>query len=219
MKTLILGAAGLLLSSSALAAMPQTKGMVRPASPAVASKQIDGLGGSMIGNAITIDWPAKAADAGKWADAGKSGDPTKLIDAGAKPEAAAAEIPSTAALSEAGKGIETMTGMGGPEEPVEAPAVRAVSANDYPPCTSRADDNCIQLYEPGVRESLAAFQASHDMNQTGMGGPEEAADDSAADKTSPETAAYEPLPEDAVMPATEDMAALPTKGPDTPAAI
>ena len=191
MKTILFGAAIVLMSGTAMAATVTDKSMDKPAATRLASKPFD---------------------APKPDDALKAADPTKVIEASTKagPETAAAEIPSTTA----------MTGMGGPDEPDAAlpPPVRAFSANDYPPCTSRADDNCIQLYEPGVRQSLAAFQASHGLTQTGMGGPEEPVD-VADDGADAETAAYEPLPEDAVMPATEDMAALPAKGSDTPAAI
>ena len=53
------------------------------------------------------------------------------------------------------------TGMGGPlVDPSTGEAIQAADAN-YPPCTASVTDNCIQLYERGVRD------------QAGMGGPEE----------------------------------------------
>lgn len=202
MKTIILGAAGLLLSGTAMAGVVTSKSMAGQTAMPVAAKAADTLGTSVIGNAMLIDWPAKAADQDKAMDRAKA----TGTGGQTMPETPAAETPSTSVMSDSAA-TDAMSGVGGPDEPVDAPAVRAFSANDYPPCTSRSDDNCIQLSEPGVRESLAAFQASHGLDQTGMGGPEEPVDDTpltAAATQGDELAAYEPLPEDAVMPASED---------------
>ena len=55
MKTIILGAAGLLLGGTALAGVVTSKGMNNAAAAPVAAKDADSLSGSLIGNAITID--------------------------------------------------------------------------------------------------------------------------------------------------------------------
>ena len=66
-------------------------------------------------------------------------------------------------------------GMGGPLEEVETTVANATdpATRNYPPCRGPGpgDDNCIQLYEPGVRAQLAASQSA-----TGMGGPLEEVD-------------------------------------------
>jgi hypothetical protein len=207
MKTIIFGAASLLLGTSAYAATPQAKGMSTPASPTVAAKDTDSLDASMIGNAITIDWPAKRADA-------RAIDRKHIITAAKAPlEAPAAETPSTAAMGAAADDA-TYDGVGGPEESSDAPPVRAFAARDYPPCTSEAQDSCIQLYEPGVSEALASWQTSHGGQQTAMGGPEEPIEEATGTKGA-EAAADQPLPEDAVMPASETM--VEKDAPDTSA--
>lgn len=211
MKYVIMGAAGLLLSTSALAATPQAKGMSTPVSTAIAAKDSDSLDASMIGNAITIDWPAKREDA-------RAIDRKHILAAAKAPlEAPAVETPSTVAMSEA---VEegTYEGVGGPEDPVDASdaIAAAAPAASYRACApGPGDDNCIQLYEPGVSEAYAAWQANSGMpgtEQTAMGGPEESDE---------ELAAYEPLPEDAVMPASEELAYTdaPTSGPNITPAI
>jgi hypothetical protein len=97
----------------------------------------------------------------------------------------------------------TLTGMGGPEEPVDvepapetlgadavAPAPVTLAAADmtprpaaqnYPACRpGPGDDSCIQLYEPGVRVALASWTQPTgglaDGTQTAMGGPYEPVD-------------------------------------------
>lgn len=254
MKRIILGAAGLLLSGTALAAVATSKDMDDGAAVApVAAKDADSLGETLIANAITIDWPTKAADDDK------SNDPTKVIEASVQtmPEPAAAETPSTAEMSDAAP-ADDMTGIGGPDEPAAATPV--TTQTSWPACApGPGDDNCIQLYEPGVAESYAAWQGANlpGAEQTAMGGPEEPLEDASAPRAAtghpvcrsraddrciqpgehetlarvddggerlamggPEEpvqgaalAAYEPLPEDAVMPATDEEA--PKDSPDT----
>jgi hypothetical protein len=91
----------------------------------------------------------------------------------------------------------------------------AAPATSYRACSpGPGDDNCIQLYEPGVSATYAAWQANSGMagaEQTAMGGPEEPVETAMADESvdeaaesGDELAAYEPLPEDAVMPASAD---------------
>lgn len=260
MKTIILGAAGLLLSGTALAAVVTTKDMNDDAAAVpVAAKDSDSLGGSLIANAITIDWPTKATDDDK------SNGPTKVVEASVQtaPEPATAETPSTAEMSDAAP-ADDMTGVGGPDEPEAAAAPAAATAvttqTSWPACSpGPGDDNCIQLYEPGVAESYAAWQGANGPGaaQTAMGGPEEPLEDAAAVPAAAsypvcrsraddrciqpgenetlasvddgserlamggpeepvegaELAAYEPLPEDAVMPVTGEEAAK--DSPDT----
>ena len=69
------------------------------------------------------------------------------------------------------------TGVGGPLEEVDTAAVSPSdltprpATRNYPPCDpGPGDDNCIQLYEPGVRAALASWNPPAD---TGMGGPYE----------------------------------------------
>ena len=138
-----------------------------------------------------------------------------------------------------------MTGMGGPDEPVAttAAATAVTTETSWPACSpGPGDDNCIQLYEPGVAESYAAWQGANvpGAEQTAMGGPEEPVEDTAAvpaaatgypvcrsraddrciqpgeneplasadgmggPEEAVELAAYDPIPEDAVMPASPD---------------
>jgi hypothetical protein len=86
-------------------------------------------------------------------------------------------------------------GMGGPLEEVTttADATPQAAAANYPPCRpGPGDDNCIQLYEPGVRAALASWQPGADTQvavadttlaaemgeATGVGGPYEPVEDS-----------------------------------------
>ncbi|HST35003.1 MAG TPA: hypothetical protein VLK25_00020 [Allosphingosinicella sp.] len=74
---------------------------------------------------------------------------------------------------------DTQPAVGGPFEEVASAelAPRAASQN-YPACRpGPGDDNCIQLYEPGVQTALASWTAPtgglSDGTQVAMGGPEE----------------------------------------------
>ena len=100
-------------------------------------------------------------------------------------------------------------GVGGPEELV-AGAVTAAdlvprpATRNYPPCDpGPGDDNCIQLYEPGVRMALASWNGDtgglmdHSAT-TAMGGPYEPVDEArieTADASDVE-ARTEPMPDD-----------------------
>ena len=69
-------------------------------------------------------------------------------------------------------------------------------------------------------EAFASWEAARaGGQQLAMGGPDEA--DEIALAQGQETAAYEPLPEDAVMPASEELAYTdaPTRGPEVTPAI
>jgi hypothetical protein len=64
--------------------------------------------------------------------------------------------------------------MGGPlVDPATGETIEGAD-NSYPPCTANVTDNCIQLYERGVRASLASWNAPTgglDQRHIGMGGP------------------------------------------------
>ena len=180
MKLMIFGAAGLLLSTTALAAVgASNKDMVATPTQAsvTVSKNAPSLAAVPIGNAILIDHPAKSAST----DSVAASD-SKTFTAGdskANGELAAAEAPSTTAMTDAAK---DMQGVGGPDE-AEAVATVAAPQASYPPCSpGPGDDNCIQLYEPGVRASYAAWQSGQvpGAAQTGMGGPDEPVADTGA---------------------------------------
>ncbi|MGE3396814.1 MAG: hypothetical protein AB7H79_07920 [Sphingomonas sp.] len=273
MNKVIIGAAGLLLSSTALAAVIESKA----AAP---------LDNSMIHNAMLIDWTGKSMAAQAASDSKDFAEVANKQVA----EPSAPEIPSTTAMTDADPAIEPVgtwgaqdgmggpdepdavttaaaapatsypacapgpgddnciqlyepgvsqayaawqagylpgseqVGMGGPDEPVDGTgAVPAATADDYPPCQSRSDDRCIQLHEPGVRESLAAHEASRlNGEQLAMGGPEEDVFVVPASSQSDELAAYdEPLPEDLVLPEDEELAYTdaPTRSDDGTMAI
>ncbi|HYI65032.1 MAG TPA: hypothetical protein VEW71_09120 [Allosphingosinicella sp.] len=92
-------------------------------------------------------------------------------------------------------------GVGGPVEPAEvATSMTAApditprpAAHNYPPCDpGPGDDNCIQLYEPGVRTALASWnQPSGGLMQPGeaMASAEPALDEATTAVGGP----YEPL--------------------------
>lgn len=83
------------------------------------------------------------------------------------------------------------SGMGGPLE--ELDLTTRPAAHNYPPCEpGPGDDNCLQLYEPGVRAQLAAWNAptggllAHSAT-TAMGGPYEPVIDHEAELASADT--------------------------------
>lgn len=253
MKRLILGAAGLLLSTSALAGVSLSKSdeaklMPQPAAwqSAVQPKAVASLDDSMIHNAMLIDWPTKNAASVETASVDvKAMDEPKLLQAeplkpvdttepmtdemAAKP--AEAE-PMPADSAETPVPAEPVTtpndGMGGPIETAGASAAALdlsphPAAQNYPACApGPGDDRCIQLYEPGVQGALASWSGQtggFDNGRTGMGGPEEALDESSAIRARDDQAAYEPLPEDVVMPSSKDEVAKADSLEDTTLAI
>jgi len=105
------------------------------------------------------------------------------------------------ALASKDDAVTAESGVGGPYEPVDSAAASAsdmtphLATRNYPPCSHSGpgDDNCIQLYEPGVRQQLASWTqpvgglagtnevqtASADIStETGVGGPYEPVDTS-----------------------------------------
>jgi hypothetical protein len=74
-------------------------------------------------------------------------EPATDLDLAEDPEAA--DIGATDASAE---------GVGGPLETAALDLAARPAAQNYPPCRpGPGDDNCIQLYEPGVRTALAAW--------------------------------------------------------------
>ena len=74
------------------------------------------------------------------------------------------------------------TGVGGPLEPNALDLTPRPATHNYPPCDpGPGDDNCIQLYEPGVRTALASWNGptgglAGNNEATAMGGPYEPVD-------------------------------------------
>ncbi|MEA3011548.1 MAG: hypothetical protein QOD42_93 [Sphingomonadales bacterium] len=195
MKSLTLAAAALLFSTSALALAPSTE---PAAAPAVAKDPLVVTPAETTAAADPAGWASYApvlqpASAVSWETAGgKAGDPD--LDLAVDPDAEQASL----------------TGMGGPDEAVDvepapetlaadnvAPAPETLAAADiaprpaaqnYPACRpGPGDDNCIQLYEPGVRLALAGWTRPTgglaDGTATAMGGPYEPVDDAAGLET------------------------------------
>lgn len=85
-------------------------------------------------------------------------------------------VPAEPAVSDP---ADTQPAMGGPfEEVAAADLTQHAATQNYPACRpGPGDDNCIQLYEPGVRTALARWTAPtgglSDGTQVAMGGPEE----------------------------------------------
>ncbi|HEV7661317.1 MAG TPA: hypothetical protein VGO55_15870 [Allosphingosinicella sp.] len=198
MKSLTLAAAALLFSTSALAFAPSTEPAAAPAiakDPFVVSSTETMATVPFLQTASASTWDAAVTEAG---------DPD--LDLAVDPDAEQASL----------------TGMGGPEEPVDVePAPETLGADDvapapvtlavadvapapettlaaaiaprpaeqnYPACRpGPGDDNCIQLYEPGVRLALASWTQPTgglaDGTQTAMGGPYEPVDEAAGLET------------------------------------
>jgi hypothetical protein len=86
---------------------------------------------------------------------------------------------SAAAVVPAGYNGFPSTAMGGPLVDADGNAITDAEAS-YPPCTASVTDNCIQLYERGVRASLASWDRPTG-GATAMGGPTEEGNDNTAE--------------------------------------
>jgi hypothetical protein len=118
-------------------------------------------------------------------------------------------VRSKLALAAADAVNKDQAGLGGPFEEADAATAADLiprpAAQNYPPCDpGPGDDNCIQLYEPGVRAQLAGWNRptggllDHSAT-TAMGGPYEPVDQAALDKPANEAEAqlasvYKPAP-------------------------
>lgn len=115
-----------------------------------------------------------AVDAGDKSDAAIGDEPDLTSDSEQAFETAAAEVEEPAPVKD---------GIGGPYEGIDAGDLTSrPAAQNYPACSpGPGDDNCIQLYEQGVRQQLSVWDQPTGgfagEAQVAMGGPYEAADD------------------------------------------
>jgi len=142
MKLHYLAAATLLLGTSALAWQPE------PQTAEIAATIVEAKDG-----AAESSWGMKeAADdvqAEPAAVAWDEPNPDPNLDLAAKPDDVHHEAADTGD-----------SGMGGPIETAAADLAPRPAAGNYPPCApGPGDDNCIQLYEPGVEVALASWNA------------------------------------------------------------
>ena len=121
---------------------------------------------------------------------------TASADTDVKVETAWAETDPKVETAADGTVKTEATGMGGPLETEVATSASFAprpADHNYPPCDpGPGDDNCIQLYEEGVRDQLASWNRPTggllDAGATtAMGGPFEAADSSATTSSETET--------------------------------
>ena len=112
----------------------------------------------------------ESADYAKWSGEAAQ---AKLAYASANPQ----PTPDSSQSAAFDKPDATHTGVGGPVE--QAALAPRPAAGNYPPCEpGPGDDNCIQLYESGVRAQLASWNAptgglADGSSTTAMGGPYE----------------------------------------------
>jgi hypothetical protein len=116
--------------------------------------------------------PAAAKlEAGNYADWSDEAAQAKLAYASANPQ----PMGDTTQSASLDKADAVHTGVGGPIE--QAELTPRPAAGNYPPCDpGPGDDNCIQLYESGVRAQLASWNAptgglADGSSTTAMGGP------------------------------------------------
>jgi len=172
MKITHFAAAALLVGTSAFAFKPDYE-------PAAAGMS-DSISLAQMTWAQHVAYESSANALETWANTA-AGDPD--LDLAVNPDATGAES------IDLGRADTGATGVGGPEEPVPG-AVAALdltprpATQNYPPCApGPGDDNCIQLYEPGVETALANWTGptgglidASGETQTAMGGPYEPAE-------------------------------------------
>lgn len=216
MKRTYIAAAALLLGTSAFAWAQSGAPVAPDAKDAVAAAKVDKSKDVKAIEAAsawsTEQAQVQPASVTTWQDepAPGAGDPDlDLSEAPAAPKADSDWLaePDPEAID---SGMtDAATGMGGPDESAEAVADASVAAElaprpaaqNYPPCRpGPGDDNCIQLYEPGVRvalarwnqptgglaqpgEAMAAAEPLGEPEATAMGGPYEPVADDGADET------------------------------------
>lgn len=178
MKRFSIALTALLGSSAALAAIPSTDptGTVVPKDPytldsTMAVVSADPYAGRIAAQNATLQQWAAAEPVAYTAD-----------EAALKTVAETSKAAALAADADAMLAAKSATP---PAEPVEAAAdlTPRPATQNYPACSpGPGDDNCIQLYEPGVEQQLAAwsqptggFAGSGDA-QVAMGGPYEPAE-------------------------------------------
>ncbi|TMJ19737.1 MAG: hypothetical protein E6G92_08185 [Alphaproteobacteria bacterium] len=190
MKQVYIGAAALLLGTSTLAwagGKPADFADKGAKAMEVGAKTVD----SKAEMAKPLDWSKAAQPAASWGWSKAGKDEPKIE------QASATWTANDEALIFAKKGEgdpdldlavkpdmtqpeQVSTGMGGPLEEVDTAAVSPAdlaphpATHSYPPCSpGPGDDNCIQLYERGVRDRLASWSPPA---ETGVGGPYEPID-------------------------------------------
>lgn len=175
MKKFVVTAAALMLGTSAMAWMPMEKAQIDGATAATAKSDWDSAKSPLTFSSFddkqvmkaesaaieTSSTLAKGAELGgkEFAKWDEDGTLSASADAGMKSSADETQTASADASGKTGWTGSAEAGMGGPLEVAEG----------YPPCSRTVTDRCIQLYERGVRESLAAWKASDE--NVGMGGP------------------------------------------------
>jgi len=214
MKRTYIAAAALLLGTSAFAWAPSSAPVAHDAKDPVAVGAVGAIDKSKDAGSgwWTEDSRMQPAAFESWGDQPEpgAGDPDlDLSEAPAAPDADSDWLaePDPEAID---TGItDAATGMGGPDESAEAVADASAAAElaprpaaqNYPPCRpGPGDDNCIQLYEPGVRvalaswnqptgglaqpgEAMAAAEPLGEPAATAVGGPYEPVADDGADET------------------------------------
>lgn len=238
MKSLYVGAAALLLGTSALAGAMVAKedpsfGGLDEGKPFAGATVNEGFGPVPAKEAQ----PLKAAQvyAGEYDEAKGGGDAYAYQDPAQLDPVDPALTGDPAGTGAPVDTIDTTTQLG-ETTPASAAPVQTVALDlsprpatqNYPACEpGPGDDSCIQLYEPGVRTALASWSgttgglAGAGETQTAMGGPEEplpaetamtepSADAHYADQAPVETAMTEPDP---AVPAAEGTAYTGVGGP------
>jgi hypothetical protein len=156
MKLYQIAAATLLIGTSALAWQPEPQ-TPEAAAVAVEAKESGVETGQQMKKAVN-DVLAQAAapkpqpaSAATWdSRAAAAGDPD--LDLAVTPD------PIDAEAADSGEADTSDAGVGGPLETAALDLAARPAAQNYPPCRpGPGDDNCIQLYEPGVRTALAAW--------------------------------------------------------------
>jgi hypothetical protein len=207
MKSFPLAAAALLFGTSAFAFAPSTE---PAAAPAVAKDPLVVMPAETTAVADPFVWTSDApvaqpASAVSWETAdGRAGDPD--LDLAVDPDAEQASLtgmggpeeevdvepaPETLAADNVAPAPETLAATDvapAPETLAAADIAPRPAAQNYPACRpGPGDDNCIQLYEPGVRLALASWTQPTggfaDGQATAMGGPYEPVDEAAGIET------------------------------------
>jgi len=193
MKSLSIAAAALLFGTSAFASPPSTE---PAAGPGVDKSAM--VVGYATARAVATSHAAywRTASAEQAWTSGEASAEKAPAETWHKGDVLAAADPDLDLAVEPDSVDDDMTGMGGPEDAdlAEAPVTIAQAdlttrpaAENYPACRpGPGDDNCIQLYEPGVSAELAAWTAPtgglmNDQSATATGGPYEPVDSALLD--------------------------------------
>lgn len=124
---------------------------------------------------MAVEQPSIFDTGGAWMGSAKA--PKPGFAAATSFDKAAADLPKA---GDTFAKADDVAATAGPSEPVMKPDPLPAAAA-YPPCSrSRADDHCIQLYEPGVRAQVAEWNRSAAGTETAMGGPYEPVDSTLA---------------------------------------